>query len=67
MFCSGNLKTEPTHATSDEFTYKTRSGDIAIGTGRTEYCIQDTSGGPENRKLSGETLHMFGNVTWCIF
>lgn len=67
MFCPNILKTEPNYATSNKFTYKILSGDIVIGTGRTEHCTQDVSGESEGRTLSVETLHVFGNVTWCIF
>lgn len=67
MFCASILKTELNYATSNKLTYKILSEDIFIGKGRTEYCTQGTSGRSEGRKFRVETLHVFGNMLWCIF
>lgn len=67
MLHPDTIKTEPNYATSNKFIDKILSGDIATGTGRTEYHTQDTSGGSEGRKVSVETLHVFGNAIWHIF
>lgn len=64
MFHLNTIKTECNYGTSNKFIDKILSGDIATGTGRREY---HTSGESEGRKVSVETLHIFGNVIWYIF